>query len=1221
MATKMKSTLNVLQLNCDKGKAATLHLEKLSNEIDAKIICAQEPYCNLHKDGNLSKFSPLEFVNYRCHYVNSTERPMVAIYTRSNIKCRIVSNISDEHCICIEIQSSKCKFYVASIYSHPTDLTPLSRFQIFQGLATENIKNLVICTDANAKSTMWGNRCTDLKGSELESMFLQYQINVVNDEDSPPTFQNNTGGKSWIDLTCAGNRIIEHLHSWEVLNIASLSFHKILSFVIEIDLPHSHPNINLRRTNWDMVNEIIQQDLISQDTFKNVDDITDTIALEKVCRQFTECLENAVKESTPKPKDKSHNKPVPWWNKDLDYMRKENNRLRRKMQRSQNENVQYNEEYKKHSKLFKAMIKKGKWENFKKFASEIKDPYDFIKKTIKKTTRRSIPSLRKHDDSYTKDDGETASYLLSMMFPDDDDSTDLPIHTLVRHYVSRELMANDESELPEPITSNELKIIFEMDGFKAAPDILLGVCYQRTFDSIKDFVLKIFNKCLQLMFYPSYWKCAVVSVVLKPNKSDISHYKSYRPISLLPIIGKWFSKIIYKRLQWLSNESDWIDDRQFGFQHGKSCEMALSKFTSIVENCFATKKFVLVIALDISGAFDGTWHPSILYNLMKTNCNHQYLKLIANFLSNRKVTININDSKASKSLSRSCPQGEIFSPLLWNIDFNDLFQLELSDEISAFADDSNLFFIGDSASKIEENANRALQRISEWGRIKKMKFNKSKTEAVLFSRRYIIPFIRLEMEGEQIKVNTSMKSLGIHLDSKLLYHEHISTQCGKTKRLIFAIIKYCSTTWGLNRSILKTLWNVCIEPILLYGAPIWLTSIQKQWCQRELKSVQRLMALRIIKAFKTVPYETCITLSGLLPILDKIKSRAMVFFAKHPECLQRNCESTRYAVDMMSESNVDAASYEKDVPLNHQMYPPTRIELSVIIKEDIEINDGFVNIYTDGSKTSNGTGAAAVIINKETTIVTMGRLRKENTIYQAEALGIIMALSALLHLDVNEQAINIYSDSMSVLVCLSSSDERNELINRIKSIYTSLIRRGKTISFYWCRGHTGIEGNELADQYAKRATTAQIPTVLLSLPISHLKRTLKEDTISNWEKSWQTNNSTCATFLPFPMKVKSKHTDCHQLTQILTGHNKLNFYLQSYGIRESSICDCGEAIEDTDHFLFYCSNYRVLRQNMRDVCELLMLKWPPERSELFANPLLLKELKIFLKRSKRLDYD
>ena len=56
----------------------------------------------------------------------------------------------------------------------------------------------------------------------------------------------------------------------------------------------------------------------------------------------------------------------------------------------------------------------------------------------------------------------------------------------------------------------------------------------------------IFTNILRTAIYPNMWKLANATPILK--KGDKQLIKTYRPISLLPICGKMFEKIIFSHL-------------------------------------------------------------------------------------------------------------------------------------------------------------------------------------------------------------------------------------------------------------------------------------------------------------------------------------------------------------------------------------------------------------------------------------------------------------------------------------------------------------------------------------------------------------------------------------------------------------------------------------------------------------------------------------------------
>lgn len=74
----------------------------------------------------------------------------------------------------------------------------------------------------------------------------------------------------------------------------------------------------------------------------------------------------------------------------------------------------------------------------------------------------------------------------------------------------------------------------------------------------------IYNVALRLSYFPTTWKSSVIVTVLKPGKSPEN--PSYKPISLLPVLGKILEKIILNRIATIAQSNDSIPNFQFGFR-------------------------------------------------------------------------------------------------------------------------------------------------------------------------------------------------------------------------------------------------------------------------------------------------------------------------------------------------------------------------------------------------------------------------------------------------------------------------------------------------------------------------------------------------------------------------------------------------------------------------------------------------------------------------------
>ena len=118
---------------------------------------------------------------------------------------------------------------------------------------------------------------------------------------------------------------------------------------------------------------------------------------------------------------------------------------------------------------------------------------------------------------------------------------------------------------------------------------------------IKPLVI-IFNTSLKSGIFPSAWKKAnIIPIHKKGDKMDI---KNYRPISLLPICGKLFEKVIYNSLYKYYESNHILNVNQSGFRSGDSCINQLISITHEIFQSFDSNPSLEVrgVFLDISKA-------------------------------------------------------------------------------------------------------------------------------------------------------------------------------------------------------------------------------------------------------------------------------------------------------------------------------------------------------------------------------------------------------------------------------------------------------------------------------------------------------------------------------------------------------------------------------------------------------------------------------------------
>lgn len=99
-----------------------------------------------------------------------------------------------------------------------------------------------------------------------------------------------------------------------------------------------------------------------------------------------------------------------------------------------------------------------------------------------------------------------------------------------------------------------------------------------------------------------------------------------------------------------------------------------------------------------------------------------------------------------------------------------------------------------------------------------MKINRTKSAIVKFSRRRPDYFTNYQLEGADIPVVQNIKYLGLHLD-KLTFNYHVTKLCERTTRLAYAAARLCSSV--KKPKLIVKLFDVYIDPIIMYGAVVW----------------------------------------------------------------------------------------------------------------------------------------------------------------------------------------------------------------------------------------------------------------------------------------------------------------------------------------------------------------------------------------------------------------
>ena len=246
---------------------------------------------------------------------------------------------------------------------------------------------------------------------------------------------------------------------------------------------------------------------------------------------------------------------------------------------------------------------------------------------------------------------------------------------------------------------------------------------------------------------------------------------NYRPISILPIISKIFEKLICKLL---SNHFP----KGFGAQH--YLLLIKDRWKKAVDS----NKVFGAILTDLSKAFDCICHDLLVAKLHAYGLSLPALKMIQDYLLNRKQRTNIGSSYSTwEDITSGVPQGSILGPLLFNIFLCDLFLEHENCCYVDFADGTTPYTVANNTAEVLEKLTNIMQRLFTWFAKNQMNANHGKCHLLVSTQEDA----NIQISNTTINCSRSQKLLGIVFDNKLRFDKHIENICQKANRKLNAL--------------------------------------------------------------------------------------------------------------------------------------------------------------------------------------------------------------------------------------------------------------------------------------------------------------------------------------------------------------------------------------------------------------------------------------------------
>ncbi|XP_058817814.1 uncharacterized protein LOC131681121 [Topomyia yanbarensis] len=536
--------------------------------------------------------------------------------------------------------------------------------------------------------------------------------------------------------------------------------------------------------------------------------------------------------------------------------------------------------------------------------------------------------------------------------------------------------------------------------------------------------------------------------------------------------------------------------------------------------------------------------------------------------------------------------------------------------IFLYADDIVLLVTGKTIGRIRIKLQAAVNAVRQWALSVGFRISISKSFishcCTSHHRAYDRP---IRIDDTVIPFRKEPRILGITLDRMLTFMPHfrkLKKDCESRKRLTRTI---CTRHPKCNRQLALNISNSLINSRLYYGIEITcrnipgMINILAPLFHGSIRAASNLLP--------STPAESACMEAGVLPFRWTIAlvalRRALGFLERTSG--EEDCSILRTAKAIHEEfSTFPLPPLARLHWVWHRPWnirPPnidTTLARSVGAGAAPEIAraayyqlidrcfSNHVKLFTDGSKTDRNVGVGVSGIGAGLAF----HLPPTCSVFSAEAAAIALALSR----KPEGIATVICSDSLSVISALESGESRHPFVQAIEMYDDPLT------TICWIPGHSGISGNEDADNLAALGRTAR-RALTKEVPKLDIIRAFKQSVLLDFQRQWRNSHGYLHKVKDTVQKWVDRDNRNEQriLSRLRVGHTRIS-HAHNLSRTEPTICNTCNTRLTIEHLLVNCIELADLRRaHNLPTCIKDVLANDPTREE--AILLFLKDAKIY----------
>lgn len=650
-----------------------------------------------------------------------------------------------------------------------------------------------------------------------------------------------------------------------------------------------------------------------------------------------------------------------------------------------------------------------------------------------------------------------------------------------------------------------------------------------------------------------------------------------------------------------------LPQESYGFREGVGINEYIVRLVNILENNKSKKYQSAVITIDIAKAFDKVNSNILLRQLKEIKVDDKYIYWISQCIRNRELNLEVNNLTEHKIISEGVPQGDVLSPILFNIYTKNLHTIKSEHtEVLQYADDFTFIVRAKQINILNDNCNDLIKIIKlELGKLN-FDINIDKCNFMTLNHMHTNR-MQLSLNGNNIKQSDSLKILGVTIDKQLNFKKHFRETKDTTTKSLNTLKIFNSKRGGAHPKSMLNVHNALIKSRTMYAAAGTLTRSSVN--NKKIQTLHNTSLRHCLGLTKTTPITAVLGEAAEWPIEYIKQIYSIKFIAKH---LSRNSNIGQDIKNNCCTKQLNSIYNEftilKDIP--------------VTIKRDIIFNNITINcdianytnkltnlekkyhalntianyankyhIYTDGSKCTEGVGIGIFFDDTKEEINKFINL--DLSIKTAETIAIYLSLK--MAISMQKDNIVIFTDSKSSCMSIKNNIKLSKN-NYYEQQIIELANLNPNIQIFlqWIPAHVGVPGNEVADKLAsKKINITNIIPEKIKIPsadainickkIIHNKWTEQFKTITQFKGIYHANIISQPTHEPWFKKTQLNSAQIKQITRLRTGHtyDKKHHYIMK--LTDSNLCSSCNIIENHEHIINHCTQHEHTRQKYSDI--------------------------------------